>query len=100
MKSCLKTRSFQGEDCQAQETTVDSSPGNQLIHGLTCMRINEIFLADHECDDEVEGHFSQLAHNYTKRARISSCAPFMEDNRLSPSKRLRWGTMQEIHEKE
>jgi hypothetical protein len=97
MKSCLKTRSFQGEDCQAQETAADSSPSNQLIHRLICVRPKEIFFQDDEYDDEVDGHFSKFAHNHTKRARISSCAPFMEENRISSSKRLRWGTMQEIH---
>lgn len=102
MKSCLKSRSMQGEDQTSKEPFEGSSPSNQAIYGLTYEANYEGFSNDIECgDDEVENgnsNFLDLARNSIKRARISSCASSMQDVRRITKKRIQWGTMQEFHE--
>lgn len=101
MKSCLKTRSTQGEDRQWKEEDGFGSPSNQAVYGQTYVAMHDAFLPDPECEDEVEegffSQFSEMALSQSKRARISSCAPTMQDIRLSSTRKIKWGTMQEIH---
>lgn len=102
MRSCLKSRSIQGEDQQSKVTLEGLSPSNQAVYGLTYAPNHEGSSQDIECgDDEVEneyGNFADMARKTLKRARISSCASSMQDVGRGAQKKIQWGTMQEFHE--